>query len=271
MFGYKTSGFQTQDMDEKITLAANPFGRSTARIPRSLKERWKGGPPIQGNWFSIAGDSELTLENENDPLAEDELNRARLRMLLGRLGFLCRPLLEHEAPQFSWSKLLPTIRRMELAGELIAGRFFSGINSLQFAPPGIARELEEAETELGIFSMNAADPASPCGVPALVSLFENSKIKLPTRIPSSRICFKGTEIIAVSTKSGKELELDIPADDEIPQECIDFICFPKKRSLYPEKKLVVEKINGKTAASSSFADKLKEHGFVSDRGKLVLW
>ncbi|MDR0311973.1 MAG: DEAD/DEAH box helicase [Treponema sp.] len=277
--GFKTINSDSGALDEESPppLSMNPFGRSNMRIPRSLRERWKGGPPVQGNWFSLAGEYESA--GDDSVLAEDELNRARVRLLLRRLGFLCRPLLEHEVPCLSWSKLLPAIRRMELAGELIAGRFFSGINSLQFAPPSITRELEEAEAEQGIYWMNAADPASPCGIPALSSLFENSKIKLPARLPSSRICFKGTEIIAVSTRNGKDLELDldqerVPRDIELTvlePRVLDFISYPRHRSVYPETKIVIEKINGESAAMSVFAEKLKDLGFVSDRGKLVLW
>jgi len=160
---------------------------------------------------------------------------------------------------------------MELAGELTAGRFFGGINSLQFAPPGIARDLGEAESEQGIYWMNAADPASPCGVPALTSLYENDPIKLPSRLPASRICFKGTQLIAVSTRNGKDLEIDPAYEKSMPPELIDFICFARHRFINPEKKIEIEKINGVSAVSSGFADKLKDQGFMNDRGKLVLW
>ncbi|MCL2478826.1 MAG: DEAD/DEAH box helicase, partial [Treponema sp.] len=284
------AGQETASGEAELTppLTVNPFGRSGMRIPRSLRERWKGGPPVQGNWFSLAADyadfapdkknsadSSWEESGENpwgtDPLAEDELNRARVRLLLRRFGFLCRPLLEHEVPVFSWSKLLPSMRRMELAGELVAGRFFSGINSLQFAPPGIVRDLEEAENEQGIYWMNAADPASPCGVPDLVSLFENGKIKLPSRLPSSRICFRVSEIIAVSARNGKELKIDPELEKKVPPELMNFICFPRHRSVYPERKIEIEKINNVSAASSGFADKLKDQGFVNDRSRLVLW
>ena len=271
-------GFKAEKIEEAgPALPVNPFGRSNTRIPRSLRERWKGGPPLRGNWFSLTGDYDFVTEdgNETDLLAEDELNRARVRLLLKRFGILCRPLLEHEGPSFSWSKLLPAMRRMELAGEIIAGRFFNNINSLQFAPAGIARELEEAEAEQGIYWMNAIDPVSPCGVPNLTSLFEKSSIKLPARLPSSRICFKGQEIIAVSSRGGKDLDID-PSLEQILKkdtliEFFDFISFPKHRSVYPESKIVIEKINGASAASSVFADKFKDQGFVSDRSRLVLW
>ncbi|MCL2834512.1 MAG: DEAD/DEAH box helicase [Treponema sp.] len=286
------AGFKTEAIDSAITeeppLTVNPFGRSNMRIPRSLRERWKGGPPVQGNWFSLAAGCDDFIPEENvieentdsnqvnnsmdlNPIAEDELNRARVRLLLKRYGFLCRSLLEHEAPVFSWSKLLPAMRRMELAGELIAGRFFSGINSLQFAPPGIARDLDEAEAEQGIWWINAADPASPCGANELASLFENSAVKLPSRLPSSRVCFKGADIIAVSARNGKTLEIDPALEGKPPYGLIEFICSPRRRFFMPENKIVIEKINGVSAASSVFADKLKDQGFVSDRGMLVLW
>jgi hypothetical protein len=39
----------------------------------------------------------------------------------------------------------------------------------------------------------------------------------------------------------------------------------------PEKKLTVEKINGQEAAHSDYVSRFKEHGFESDRGRLVFW
>ncbi|GHU02379.1 DEAD/DEAH box helicase [Spirochaetia bacterium] len=105
------------------------------RIPRALRDRWRGGPPVSGSWFSL----ETPDDNPETMLMdEEELNRARVRRLVQRWGVLCRPLLERESPALSWSRLLPAIRRLELAGELTAGRFFAGINSLQFASPAIA-------------------------------------------------------------------------------------------------------------------------------------
>ncbi|MDR2182124.1 MAG: DEAD/DEAH box helicase, partial [Treponema sp.] len=107
-----------------------PFGQTRRRIPRALRNRWKEGAPVRGNWFSLTGD----YPPDESPLDAEELNRGRVRLLIERWGILCGPLLEREAPLLSWARLLPTIRRMELAGELAAGRFFGGINSLQFAP-----------------------------------------------------------------------------------------------------------------------------------------
>jgi ATP-dependent Lhr-like helicase len=261
-------------IEEGFSPSPSPGREETAargRIPRALRERWRLGPPVRGSWFSLAPGDPWEPEDKGsalnlDPLEEEELKRGRVRLLLKRWGVLSRPLLEREAPPFSWSALLPAMRRMELAGELVAGRFFSGINSLQFASPRIGEELEEAEAADRIFSVNAADPASlsglqvPGGVP-----------ELPPRLISARLCFKGSRLIASSSRSGKSLEIRIPPEDPDLTRVTEFAVFPRRRAMHPEKKILIETVNGKTAALGEYAAAFKEAGFVNDRGKLVLW
>jgi ATP-dependent Lhr-like helicase len=254
-------GFSPSPNSEEMT--------ARGRIPRALRERWRLGPPVRGNWFSFVSGDPWEPENGDrprDPLEEEELRRNRVRLLLTRYGVLCRPLLEREAPPFSWSVLLPAMRRMELAGELVAGRFFSGINSLQFASPRIGGELEEAEASDGIFSMNAADPASLSGLQVPGGIPE-----LPSRLSSTRLCFKGARLIAASSRSGKSLDIRVPPEDGDLIKVTEFAAFPRRRAMHPEKKLLIEKINGKTAALGEYAAAFKEAGFVNDRGRLVLW
>ena len=244
--------------------------RGHSRIPRALRERWKTGPPVTGNWFSLASDPV-----EISPLEEEELNRERVRLLLSRWGILARPLLEREGQYLSWSLLLPAMRRMELSGELVAGRFFSGINSLQFASPEIPEELEEAEAEQGIYWMNAADPASPAGITAdgIMSREMQSSGKNPVirHISSTRLCYRGAELLAISSKGGKELEIFISEDYPDIAIVLDFIKLPKTRKVQRESRVVIEKINGKTAAGSAYSAILSAMGFVKDRGRMVLW
>ncbi|MDR0443935.1 MAG: DEAD/DEAH box helicase, partial [Treponema sp.] len=249
---------------------ANPFGRQP-RIPGALKNRWRSGAPVHGNWFSLVMDEE---HSSGNPLEEDAINRDRVRLLLNRWGVLCRPLLEHEAPQFSWSKLLPAMRRMELAGELTAGRFFAGINSLQFASPSIIAELEQAESFSGIYWMNAQDPASPAGLeiegleyPLCASCNGVSR----ARTAGSRLFFRGAALIAISGKNGKELQIFIETGDPDIEKLIEFFKKPRTRTVLPENKIVVEKINNETAAQSVYAQYFKNQKFLSDRGKLIFW
>jgi ATP-dependent Lhr-like helicase len=246
---------------------AYPYGQTRRRIPRALRDLWRTGAPVRGNWFSLVPD----YQGPADSMDEEELNRDRVRLLLERWGILCRPLLEREArfhpgSALSWSRLLPAMRRMELAGELGAGRFFSGINSLQFASPRIIAELEAAENFRGLYWMNAADPASPAGLAV-----EGLDRCVPARTAASRLCFRGPDLIAVSCRNGKDLDIFIPPDDPDLGTALGFLSVPRTRSVFPEKKAVVEKINGRPAAGSGYAAALKSAGFISDRGKLYLW
>ncbi|MCL2196074.1 MAG: DEAD/DEAH box helicase [Treponema sp.] len=254
-------GFIPKDIEmPQNTESPRPFGRQR-RIPGALKNLWKTGAPVHGNWFSLLMD-----DTQIDPIEEDAINRDRVRLLLNRWGILCRPLFEHEAPVFSWSKLLPAMRKMELAGELVTGRFFAGINSLQFASPSIASQLEQAESFDGIYWMNAADPASLAGLE-----IEELGYKLCARSSGNRLYFKGAALIAVCAKNGKELQILIETDDPCIGELIALLKLPRTRSVMPEKKIVVEKINGQDCAKSVFAESFINSGFVSDRGKLIFW
>jgi ATP-dependent Lhr-like helicase len=249
---------ETEAEKDRGIPAAYPFGRR--HIPRALREKWRGGPPVRGLWYSLIPDY------SPDPFEEEELRADRVRLLVKRWGILCRPLLEREQGEFLWASLLPAMRRMELAGELAAGRFFSGINSLQFAPPSIGRDIEAAEAVSGIYWINAADPASPAGIDA-----EGLDPRLPSRSSSGRLCFRGRELIAVSLKSGKEARIFTgPGDPGLPAIAA-FFSFPKTRKVLPEKKIAIETVNGKPAAASGYAEVFKAAGFIPDRGKLFLW
>ncbi|MDR1837387.1 MAG: DEAD/DEAH box helicase [Treponema sp.] len=255
-------GYIPKEIDvTQITETVRPFGRRP-RIPGALKNRWRNGAPVHGNWYSLV----LEEQNGPDPLEEDTLNRDRVRLLLNRWGVLCRPLLEHEASPFSWSKLLPAIRRMELSGELIAGRFFSGLNSLQFASPSIIAELEQAESFGEIYWMNASDPASPAGLE-----IEGLEYSLCARKTNNRLYYRGANLIAVSCKNGRELQIFAEASDPDMAQLIALIKIPRSRNILPENKIAVEYINSRTAAQSDYAACFKDCGFVSDRGKLVCW
>jgi ATP-dependent Lhr-like helicase len=251
--------------------AGYPYGHIRRSIPRALRHQWRAGAPVGGNWYSLVPDYRDPAGNPTDPLEAEELNRCRIRLLLERWGVLCRPLLEREAlflPDNTsvWSRLLPTIRRMELAGELAAGRFFAGINSVQFAFPRISGDLEEAENFRGLYWMNAADPASPAGL-GIAGLDS----RLPARTVASRLCFRGQDLVAVFDKGGKDSRLFIPPGDPALREIAGFFGTARSRVVHPEKKLVIETINGKPAAHSEYVEAFKSAGFISDRGKLYLW
>jgi ATP-dependent Lhr-like helicase len=268
-FGFTIKGTETIEPSPQSSLGSPRM----PHIPRSLRDRWRNGAPVSGRWFSIVlNDDENTEQGQwwDDPLNEEGRNRDRVRLLLARWGILCRPLFEkiskNDPSPFTWSGLLPTIRRMELSGELVAGRFFAGINSLQFALPSIARDLENAEAVDGIYWMNAVDPASPAGLD-----IEGLDPRLPDRHQSSRVYFRGAQLIAVSNRNGKEQHIFITPDDPGIPALIDFIKIPRTRKVFPENKIVVDTINNKTAGQSEYARRFQDCGFISDRGRLCFW
>jgi ATP-dependent Lhr-like helicase len=245
-----------------------PLGR-TKRLPRALRDRWRTGPPVPGRWFSLEPDDG---ERSNgkfagfDPLETEELERDRVRLLLKRWGILCRPLLERELPHLSWARLLPAIRRLELAGEVMAGRFFEGVNSLQFASPELPEELEKAEEETSIYWMNAADPASPAGL-SLTGLDP----RLPSRHQNIRLCFRGSTLLVIAGRGGRDIDIFISPEDPCLGEALAFLTFPGTRAVHPERKITIETVNHCPAASGEYAPILKSQGFLPDRGKLILW
>jgi ATP-dependent Lhr-like helicase len=253
-----------RDLPVRREIAGRP-GSPRRNIPRAIRDRWRGGPPAPGAWFSLTADGAFPAAGF-DPLEEAELDRDRVRLLLARWGVLCRPLLEREEAPLTWARLLPAIRRLELAGELTAGRFFAGINSLQFAAPSILGELEGAESERRIYWMNAADSASPAGLS-----ISGMDRRLPARLSTSRLCFRGTELLALSGREGKTAEIFIAPEDPDLGEALAFLSHPRRRPVHPERKTAIETINGKSAAASPYAEALKALGFLPDRGKLVLW
>jgi ATP-dependent helicase Lhr and Lhr-like helicase len=96
--------------------------------------------------------------------------RLRVRVLARRYGVLSRALLERELPSCRWQALFPALRRLELAGELVAGRFFEELEGLQFLSQEALARFSSGEAACGIWSLSAQDPASPAGLYAPANL-----------------------------------------------------------------------------------------------------
>jgi len=155
---------------------------------------------------------------------------------------------------------------MELSGELVAGRFFAGVNSLQFASPSIGRELERAESFDGLHWMNAADPASPAGLG-----IEGLDPRIPGRLASNRIYFRGDKIVATAGKGGKELCIFIEPDEPDAATLVELLKIPRTRKVFPERKILIERINSVDATQSEYSGIFRAGGFVPDRGRLCFW
>jgi ATP-dependent Lhr-like helicase len=211
--------------------------------------RWQASRPASGYWFRLPAGS------DRDALDEEELNRDKIRQLLARYGVLFREILESEIPTLRWGKLFRSLRIMELSGEVVTSRFFEGVPGLQFASAQAFGELGGKLDEDAVYWMNAADPASLCGV-----ALESMKGLLPSRVPGTHLVFR---------RQARDLEFKVPAGEERIKEYLGFIRVLASRDARPMPAVHVETINGEPAAASSYKDALISFGFTEDFKRLT--
>jgi len=181
-----------------------------------------------------------------DLVDEEERNRERARLLLDRYGVLFRELLERELPPLQWGRVFRTLRIMELSGEVVSGQFFAGLPGIQFASHAALRRLEQGLADDRVFWVNAADPASPCGLglPGLAGL--------PHRLPGNHLVYCGARLVVASERRGRRLTIDIGPDHPDLARCLTFLKVALTRQDRPAKGITVEEINGAPAADSPF-------------------
>ena len=209
--------------------------------------RWKSSSSYIGNWHRLP-----RLDLSDDLIEAEERKKDRVRLLLNRYGILFRELLQRELPAFRWSEIFRTLRIMELSGEVLAGCFFHGIPGPQFISHQAFRRLNRQLPDNKIFWMNAADPASLCGVQ-----IDAVKGTMPKRVPSTHVVYRGCTIVMISERNGKVLRFRVPHDDPQIQECLGVLHHLLRREFQPIPRITIETINGDDAARSPYADELR--------------
>jgi ATP-dependent Lhr-like helicase len=224
---------------------------------RGRFNRWRSSRPLLGNWYLT--DIE---EEEMDAIDIAELQKERVRQLFRRYGILFREILIRELPGLSWGGLFKTLRLMELSGEIVSGLFFKGIPGLQFISYEALRFLHKPLPEDTVYWMNATDPASLCGVK-----IEGRTQPLPHRLASTFLVFHGKRLVVVCRRTGKHLDIHVPADHPKLQSYFSFFKVLTGREFNPRRLIRVEKINDAAAVTSPYAKPLRDFGFsMDDRG-----
>jgi ATP-dependent Lhr-like helicase len=221
-------------------------------LRRSAMNRWAASRPLQGNWRinSLA-------PGEAEGIEKMERDKERARILLDRYGILFRELLDNEPPPLRWRRIFPALRLMELSGEITSGYFFTGVPGVQFMSFVAFRFLQEGLDEELIFWLNAKDPASLCGI-GLAALPEG----LPRRLSAHHTVFHGRRLILVSRRNGRDLQFHIPPDHPRLPESLTLFKVLLARDFNPQKRILVERINGATARESTYRDALRAFGFA---------
>jgi ATP-dependent Lhr-like helicase len=229
-------------------------------VVRAFTGKWDSKGPVGQYWYSLRHEG-----GERDLMEEEELNRERVRQLFARYGILFRELLAYEQDAMKWGKLFRTLRLMELSGEVLSGHFFKGIAGLQFISHEAFRFLREFRDEGRIFWLNAADPASLCGIKV-----EELKAYLPARFLSTFLVFHGEKLVMKLMKNCKEVEiLTGPGDENIPVY-FRFFTLLLTRDFHRVPVIYVNKINGKPARKSEYTPLFTEFGFTGEYNSLML-
>ncbi|MDY7095124.1 MAG: DEAD/DEAH box helicase [Acidobacteriota bacterium] len=220
--------------------------RRPGRPPRGRRQRgrrdWSSPRPAAGAWSRLPPPPA-----PEDALEAEELNKDRARQLLDRYGIVFRQLLDREAPALRWSAVFRSLRLMELSGEVLAGRFFTGVDGLQFISHRAFRRLLRGLPEDRVFWVNAADPASLCGVAV-----DELKAALPSRRPSHHVVYHGSRVVVVSRRNGRRLDIRVAPEEPSLMRYLDFLKTLLGREVEPRKALEVAEINGEDAAESPY-------------------
>lgn len=231
------SRFEPADTAIKVESAAGGFGRSGSR--RGAFRRWSGSRPFAGRWIAVPRSV------DRDALAEEERNAERARSLVARWGVVCREVAALESPALAWSRLARTLRRLELAGEVVAGQFFAGVSGVQFAAPSDLERLRAPIEGGAIWWQSAADPVSLAGT-------ELSELRaaLGRRVVGAQMVWRGERLALGIRRSGAELEFRVPEGATEEPALLAPLAVALVRGFDPERAIDVESIDGAPAASS---------------------
>ena len=195
-----------------------------------------------GNWYRLETPPKAT-----DALAQEELNKDRVRLLLDRYGILFRELLAREAKPFSWRAIFRTLRLMEFSGEVLGGRFFKQIEGLQFMSPQALARLQGGLPQEAVFWISAMDPAALCGIG-----LRSFKGRLPRRLAGNHLVYHGQQLVLISRNQGRRLQFFCAPDAPRMEAYLAVLRHLQGRRFNPLRAVQVDTINQRPAAESPF-------------------
>ena len=245
-------------IDSKFTAAKLAKTRDN-RVHRGAMRRARGAMTSTGSWYTVARASQ-----GEDLLDQQELAKERARLLLNRYGVVFRELTARELPAFSWRSIYRALRLMELGGEVVSGRFFTGIAGPQYMTPAAVRLFTDRSPPPA-FLINALDPVSPAGLG--LGLFPEA---LPRRVKSTHLVMKGEQLLLVSARQGKALTIYPKPEEALAKDALALLHQLIYRDFRPLKRLTIEEINGVAAASSDYLPLLEDEFAVLRDYKSVI-
>ncbi len=119
-----------------------------------------------GRWCIFRPAAAAATPAESRPPASEEDAELVACTLLKRTGVAVRRLFDRERIAMSWRDIHRALRRMELRGDCLGGRFVAGLGGEQFALPAAAEQLRRIRGEPPAPSIecSAADPLNYTGI-----------------------------------------------------------------------------------------------------------
>ena len=131
---------------------------STHKPRRKLARRVGRVQPYAGRWSAIR-----LADNEQHAMSySDDYLIAVCTMLLKRYGVVFYSIMQRESSLPPWRVLRYMFKRLEARGEVVGGRFVSGVGGEQYADKEAIALLRKSKTEkpLGIDALDAVDPVN---------------------------------------------------------------------------------------------------------------
>ncbi len=209
--------------------------------------------PWQGPW------QRAPAVDLGDSVAAAEAATRRALAVVQRLGVAHRSLWPDDLAGCGWRDLWPALRRLDWSAQLVAGPWVADWQGLQLAPGDFADRLHAAQAlRQRLWWVHSCDPAAPqTGIAGWSGL-----ALLPVRAPGTWLALRGSQLVAVARREGRDLQFLVPAEDaDLP--AIAAVALERARRPGAAT-LQVDTINGIAAARSPYRAALAPLGLVAD-------
>jgi ATP-dependent Lhr-like helicase len=251
------AGEVTNDTLAPLRAVLGRRPRAPKGRPRPGQVRRAGPPAAAGRWSLVAPLLEPAL-------SATEAAHARAMQLLDRHGVLTREAVLAEGAPGGFAGVYAVLRALEESGKVRRGYFVDGLGAAQFALPGAVdrlRDLRDATRETQVVALAAADPAQPYGA----ALPWPPALGRPARAAGADVVLAGGEPAAFLERGARSLLTFEPGRDASwPDALIGLVKDGRIR------RIEISRIDGAPAAGSSFAEALRDAGFLDGYRGFVL-